>query len=76
MIQVGPLLSVDLDIYKMFIHNGSRFRMLKTFALHHVTPVTGRIANADQDRLVFLPGLLQCFFPPWIPIYGVMGMLQ
>src|SRR6185503_2132033 len=76
MIEVGPLLSVDLDIDEVFIHKGSRFRMLDTFPLHHMTPVTGRIANADQDGLVFLPGLLQCFIPPWIPIYGVMGMLQ
>jgi len=43
---------------------------------HDVAPVAGGIADGEQDRLVFPPGLSQGFFPPRIPVHGIMGMLQ
>ena len=48
----------------------------KDFALHNMAPVACRVADTEQDRFVLLLRLLQGFFAPWVPIYGVVGMLQ
>src|ERR1044071_26091 len=44
--------------------------------LHHVTPVTGRISYAQQNRLIFLPGTLESFFSPRIPVHRIVRVLQ
>jgi len=38
--------------------------------------MTGRITDANQDRLVFIFGSLQCLLSPGIPINRVVRMLQ
>src|SRR6266581_208266 len=61
---------------KMLIHQASYVFILEGFALHDMAPVAGRVANTEQDGFVLLLCLLQSFFTPWVPIYGVVGMLQ
>jgi hypothetical protein len=41
-----------------------------------MTPVTGCIADADKQHLIFVFRLLKGFTAPWIPVYRVMGMLK
>jgi hypothetical protein len=36
------------------VHEGGGSFVLKRLAFHYVTPVAGRIANAEEDRLPFL----------------------
>src|SRR5437763_16262392 len=74
-INVWSLLAVYFDRHKILVHDGRNLLVLKGFALHDMAPVTGRVANAEQDWLVFLLSLLQSFFTPWVPIYGVVCML-
>jgi len=41
-----------------------------------MTPMAGRIPNADQNRFVFCFCTLQGFFAPRIPIDRVVGVLE
>src|SRR6266480_7181664 len=61
---------------KMLIHEASDVFILEGFALHDMAPVAGRVANTEQDGFVLLLRLLQGFFAPWVPIYGVVRVLQ
>ena len=76
MIKVRPLFSINFYIDKMFIHNNSCRFVFKTFFFHDMTPMTGRIANADKNWFVFFPGKSQSFITPGIPMNRVMCMLQ
>src|SRR5438876_425804 len=40
--------------------------------LHNVAPMTGGIAYAEENRLILLVGLCQCFQSPRIPIHWIM----
>ena len=44
-IDVGPLLAVDLHVDEVPIHQRRRIAVLERLALHHVTPVTRRVAD-------------------------------
>ena len=41
-----------------------------------MTPMAGRIANANQNRFVFRNGFLQGFIAPRPPVHGVVGVLK
>jgi hypothetical protein len=41
-----------------------------------VAPVTSRIADADEYRLLFGTRPLEGFRPPSIPVHGVVGVLE
>src|SRR5210317_1811419 len=43
---------------------------------HYVAPVTGRIADRQQDRFARCTGELEGLRAPWVPIDGIVGMLQ
>jgi hypothetical protein len=76
MVEVGALLSIDLDSDKILVHQSRHVSIGVGFAFHNVTPVTGGVANGEEDRLVFLPGPGQGFLTPGIPVNRVSGMLQ
>src|SRR5205807_10193645 len=75
-IYVGSFFTINFNRNKMLIHQASDVFVLEGFALHDMAPVAGRVANTEQDGFVLLLRLLQGFFAPWVPIYGVVGMLQ
>ena len=50
--------------------------ILERFLLHDVTPVTGRVADREQDRFIVLLGPVEGFVAPGVPVDRVMGMLQ
>ena len=51
-VDVRPLLAVDLDRHEAGVERVGDRRVLERLVLHHVAPVTGRVANRQEDRLV------------------------
>ena len=51
-VEVGPLLAVHLDADEVLVHQRRGRLVLERLALHHVAPVAGRVADAEQDRLL------------------------
>src|SRR5258708_522609 len=41
-----------------------------------MAPVTGGVADGNQDGFVFFSGLFEGFRAPGVPVDGIMGMLQ
>jgi hypothetical protein len=58
------------------VHQAGHLRILEGFVLHHVAPVTGGVADRQEDRLILLFGDSESLLPPRIPIHGVVGVLQ
>ena len=52
LVDVGPLLAVDLDVDEQLVHHARRRLVLEALVRHHVAPVAGRVADREQDRLV------------------------
>ncbi len=76
LVQVRPFFPVYLDVDKQLVHQRRGSGVLERLMGHHVTPVTGRVAHRQQDRLVFFPRPVQGFRAPWIPVHRVIRMLQ
>jgi hypothetical protein len=51
-------------------------RFLEAFVLHDVAPMTGRVANRKEDRLVFLAGTGKRLVAPWIPVNRIVFVLE
>ena len=76
LIQIGPFLPVHLDADEVGVHQGGDLFVLKGFVFHHMAPVAGGIADAQQDGLVLRPRPFQRLLAPGIPVHRVIGMLQ
>ena len=76
LVDIGSFLAVDLDADDELVLQRGDLIVLEGFTLHHVTPVAGGVAHADQDRFVFRPSASPGFIAPWIPIHGIVGVLQ
>ena len=75
-VEIGPLLPVHLDIHKRAIHQGGDGLVLERLPLHHMAPVAGRVADAEEDRRVLRLGPGQRLFSPRVPVHGVVSMLE
>jgi hypothetical protein len=75
-VDVGPLFAIDLDVDESLVHESRGRLVLEAFMLHDVAPVARRIADAQQDRLVFGARSGQRFLAPGIPVHRIVGMLQ
>ena len=75
-VQIRPLLAVDFNVDEVIVHDLGNGVVLKGLALHHVTPVAGRIADAQQDGFVLAPRTVQRLRAPRIPVHGIVGVLQ
>ena len=74
-VNIGAFLAIHLDVDVQFVHQaGGRF-VLEALVRHHVTPVTGAVADAQQDRLIFAARPLERFVRPGIPVHRVIGVL-
>jgi len=60
----------------MFIHQSGNRLIFKRFPFHDVTPVAGRITDAQENRLIFCFGPVQGGLAPRIPVDRVVGVLQ
>ena len=76
LVEVGPLLAVDLDVDEVLVHQGGDGRVLEALALHDVAPVAGRVADREEDRLVLglRPG--ERLGAPGIPVDRVVRVLE
>ena len=76
LVEVRPLLAVDLDVDEELVHHRGDRRVLERLVRHHVAPVAGRVADRQQHRLVLAPRALQRLGAPRIPVDRVVGVLQ
>ena len=75
LVDVGTFLAIDLDVDVQLVHQPRGLLVLERFMRHHVAPVTGGVADRQQDRLVFAPRPTQRLRSPRLPIDRVVGML-
>ena len=75
LVEIGPLLAVDLDADVVGVHQVGDGRIFKTFVLHHVAPMTRAVADREKDRPVERAGRFKRFGPPWVPIDGIVSVL-
>ncbi len=74
-VDVGPLLAVDLHVHEHPVHHGRHVGVLEGLVGHHVAPVAGRVADRQQDRYVSLPGRGEGIVAPRVPVDRVVGVL-
>jgi len=60
----------------MFVHQRRYCGVLKTLALHDVTPVTRRIPNRNNQQLVLPLSLLKGLPTPRIPVDRIVRVLK
>src|SRR5581483_2304941 len=75
-VDVGALLTVDLDVDEALVHEPRDLVVLERLALHDVAPVTGRVADREEDRPVGLPRPGERLLAPGIPVHRVVLVLE
>ena len=75
-IHIRALFTIDLDRDEVLVHVGGNLLVFKALSLHHMTPITRGVADADEDRLVLASRGFKRLRSPRIPVHRVMGMLQ
>ena len=75
-VEVRTFLAVDLDVDERRVHHRGGGFVLERLVRHDMAPVTGRIADREQDRLVLGPRLLERLGAPRMPVDRVAGVLQ
>jgi len=73
-IEVGTLLTVDLDGDEVRVHQRRDVRVGERLVRHHVAPVAGGVADGKQDRTVGGPRLCERFGTPFAPVDRVVGV--
>src|SRR5439155_1973141 len=76
LVDVRPLFAVHLHADEVTVHDRRDVGVLERLALHHVAPVAGRVADREQERLVFGPRARERVVAPRIPVDGVVRVLQ
>ncbi len=74
-VQVGAFLAVNLDADEVLVHQPGDLRVFEALPRHDVAPVTGRVADAEQDGLVLAAGPLERLLTPGVPVHGVVSVL-
>ena len=75
-VDVGSFFAVDLDVDVVLVHQRRDVSVLERFSFHHMAPVTGRVADTQEDRFVFLPRRGERLLAPGIPVDGIVRVLQ
>jgi len=75
-IEIRPFLPVDLDVDEALVHQRRSLLVLERLVRHHMAPVAGRVADREQDRLVLGAGQLARLLAPWVPVHGILGVLE
>jgi hypothetical protein len=75
-VNVGTFLAIHFDVDEVFIHKLSSVFIFKRFVRHDMTPMTGGVSDAEEDRLVFGFSFCERFFAPWIPVHWFVGVLK
>ena len=75
-VEVGPLFPVDLDRDVVRVHVGRDLLVLERLLLHHVAPVTGGVADAEQHGAPQSLGVREGLLAPRIPVDRVVRVLE
>jgi hypothetical protein len=75
LVEVGPLLPVNLDADEVFVHQCRNRLILERLAFHDMAPVACGIADTEEDGAVFFLGMAERLLPPCIPVDRIMGVL-
>src|SRR5262249_43745856 len=75
-VDVRAFLPVDLDRDEALVQQPRRRFVLEGFALHHVTPVAGRVAHGEEHRPVVRTGPIERLLAPRVPVDRVVGVLE
>ena len=75
-VEVGPLFAIDFDVDELLVHEARGVFVLERLVRHDVAPVTRRVADAQQDRLVLALRSLERFRSPRIPVDRILGVLE
>ncbi len=76
LVDVGPLLAVDLDVDEQLVHHRRDARVFEQLVRHHMAPVAGRIADREQDRLVLCFCVVERVRPPLAPVHRIVLVLE
>ena len=75
LVEVGPLLAVDLDVDEELVHELRRRLVLERLVGHDVAPVARRVADRQQDRLAGLARCRERLVVPRLPMHGIVRVL-
>ncbi len=75
LVDIGPLLAVDLDVDEGFVQIGGEVGVTETFAGHDVAPVTGGIADRKMYRDIASASFGKGVVMPRPPVHRVVGVL-
>jgi hypothetical protein len=75
LVDVGPLLAVDLDAHEQLVHQRRGLGVLERLVLHHVAPVARAVADRDEQRAVFALCARERLRAPGMPVHGVVHVL-
>ena len=75
-VDIRALFAVDLDVDEELVHERGDLLVLERLALHHVAPVAGGVADAEEDRLVLAPRAGEGLLAPGVPVDGVVFVLE
>ena len=73
MIDVRTFFAIDLDADEMLVEKRAVDVVLETLVLHHVAPVTGRVADAQKDRPIELLGQRDGFIAQANQLTGLLA---
>ena len=74
-IDVGPFLSVDLDVHEQLVHERRGVGILKALMRHYMAPVASRVADREQYGPVKPLRLCERLLAPGPPMHGVVLVL-
>ncbi len=74
-VDVGALLPIHLHVDEEAVQQLGGGRVLEGLVGHDVAPVTGRVADGDQEGPVLVAGLGEGLLAPRIPVDRVLGVL-
>ena len=75
-VHVGAFFPIDLDADEVLVEQLGHVRVRERLAFHDVAPVARRVADGQEDELLFLPGFVEGFLTPRVPVHGVVGVLE
>ena len=76
LIDIRSFFPVDFDRDEPVIQHPGRLFVFEAFVCQNMAPMTGRITDRQENRFVCRTGSGKRFFPPWIPINRVGGVLE
>ena len=76
LVDVRPFLAVDFDVDEQLVHHRGGAGVLEALVRHDVAPVTGGVADRQQDRLAGSLRLRQRIRTPGPPGHRVVLVLE